>query len=399
MRHCRVTVIFLMICAVISLGSISSAEEGVILPEQVLAAGNPDQVFEQGDKTSMNGLSVVNLHGSWYEMGRQYGALMRDELNEVHLFVESIIEYSYGNAEKAESIISVQTAQTPYRVSEFLRGASETSGLTVRQLQAVNAVERIGGLPKCGAAFCWGEYAAGPLVIGRNYDYSDAFALLKDDVAITVYHPADGSLAVATIGYVGEIYAVNGFNEKGIFMELNNGKPSANIKSPDNRVTGTTMLFSALFEVDELEDWDLFFNTVNCSSSYIINVADSEEAISYEWCPIGVKHGGTDQPEGLLVSTNYFVNPDWLFATPSDAASWEGLTRRSNLIALCEASKGQIDDRKMLEIIGTALEDGGAMNELTVFQMVMIPETGMLWLRVIGGSGWTQIDLSGFLLN
>ena len=82
MRHCRVTVIFLMICAVISLGSISSAEEGVILPEQVLAAGYPDQVFEQGSKTSINGLSVVNLHGSWYEMGRQYGALMRDELNQ-----------------------------------------------------------------------------------------------------------------------------------------------------------------------------------------------------------------------------------------------------------------------------------------------------------------------------
>jgi len=397
MRHCRVAVIFLMICFLILPGSISTAEEGVILPEQVLAAGNPDRVFEQGTKAGMNGLSVVSLHGSWYEMGRQYGALMKDELNEVHLFVKSIIDYSYGNAEKAESIISLQTSQTPYRISEFYRGASETSGLTVQQLQAVNAVERIGGLPKCSAAFCWGEYAAGPLVIGRNYDYSDAFALLKDDVAVTVYHPADGSLAVATIGYAGEIYAVNGINEKGIFMELNNGKPSANIKSPDTRVTGTTMLFAALFEVDELEDWDLFFNTVNCSSSYIINVADSEKAVSYEWCPVGVKRGGTDQPEGLLVSTNYYVNPDWLFATPSDAASWQGLTRRSNLIALCEASKGQIDDRKMLEIIGTALEDGGAMNELTVFQMVMIPETGRLWLRVIGGAGWTQIDLSGFL--
>lgn len=93
----------------------------------------------------MNGLHVVSLYGSWYEMGRQYGALMRDELAEVHLFVESIIEYSFGNAEKAKSIISVQTAQTPYRISEFFRGASETCGLTVEQLQAVNAVERIGG--------------------------------------------------------------------------------------------------------------------------------------------------------------------------------------------------------------------------------------------------------------
>ncbi len=258
-------------------------------------------------------------------------------------------------------------------------------------------MERIGGLPKCSAVFCWDDYAAGPLVIGRNYDYSDAFALLKDDVAVTVYHPADGSLAVATVGYVGEIYAVNGLNEKGIFMELNNGKPSANIKSPDSRITGTTMLFSALFEIDELEDWDLFFSTVNCSSSYIINVADSRLARSYEWCPVGFKPGGSDLPDGLLVSTNYYVNPEWLFALPSDEASWQGLTRRNNLIALSEKAKGGIDAQKMLDIIETSVEDGGAMDELTVFQMVVVPESRNLWIRVIGGSGWTQIDLSGFL--
>ena len=265
------------------------------------------------------------------------------------------------------------------------------------QLQAINAVERIGGLPKCSAAFCWGDYAAGPLVVGRNYDYSEAFALLSDDVAVTVYHPADGSLAVATIGYVGEIYAMNGLNEKGIFMELNNGKPSANIKSPDTRITGTTMLFSALFETDELDDWDLSFNTMNCSSSYIINLADSHAARSYEWCPVGCKQGGTDLPEGLLVSTNYYVNPDWLFARPSDGTSFDSITRRRNLIALCEAEKGRIDAAKMREIIETPLEDGGAAIDLTVYQMVVISETQMLWLNVIGGSGWTQVDLSGFL--
>ena len=364
---------------------------------EILSADCPARSFEMGTKTSMNGINVVDLHGTWHEMGRQYGALLKDELTEVYLFVKTIIQYSVGNAKKADSIIEVQTAQTPYRISEFMRGAAETSGLTVEQLQAVNAVERIGGLPKCSALFCWDGYAAGPLVIGRNYDYSDAFALLKDDVAVTVYHPADGSLAVATVGYVGEIYAVNGLNEKGIFMELNNGKPSANIKSPDSRITGTTMLFSALFEIDELEDWDLFFSTLNCSSSYIINVADSRLARSYEWCPVGFKPGGSDLPDGLLVSTNYYVNPEWLFALPSDEASWQGLTRRNNLIALSEKAKGGIDAQKMLDIIETSVEDGGAMDELTVFQMVVVPESRNLWIRVIGGSGWTQIDLSGFL--
>jgi hypothetical protein len=365
--------------------------------ERILTVQDADRVFEGGVRAEMNGITVVSLHGTWREMGRQYGMLMKKELDEVYYFVETIIEYSVGNADKAASIIETQTKQTPYRINEFITGASETSGLTVWQLQAVNAVERIGGLPRCSAAFCWGDYTSGELVIGRNYDYSEAFALLKDDVAVTVYHPADGSLATATIGYVGEIYAVNAINEKGIFLELNNGKPSANIKSPDSRITGTTMLFEAMFETDELDDWELFFHTTNCSSSYIINVADDRLARSYEWCPIGVKQGGEDLPEGLLVYTNYYVNSGWLFATPSDAASWEGLTRRKNLISLCEASKGRIDAQKMMDIIETPLEEGGAQNELTVYQMVVVPETRMMWLRVIGGADWTQIDLSGFL--
>ena len=387
-----ITVLLLVFSACTAFAS-SSPEAG----ERILTVQDADQFFEKGVRAERNGITVVSLCGTWREMGRQYGMLMKDRLMEVYGFVEMMIEGSVGNAEKADGIIAKQTRQTPYRISQFFEGAAETSGLTVEQLQAVNAVERIGGLPKCSAAFCWGAYSAGQMVIGRNYDYSEAFALLKDDVAVTVYHPADGSLATATIGYVGEIYAVNALNEKGVFMELNNGTPSASIKSPNTRITGTTALFSQMFEADELDDWELFFNTTNCSSSYIINLADSSLARSYEWCPIGVKLGGADLPDGLLVSTNYYVNPDWQFATPSDTASWEGLTRRKNLIDLCEASKGQIDERKMMDIIETPLEEGGARNELTVYQMVVVPETRMLWLRIIGGADWTQIDLSGFL--
>lgn len=381
----------LLMIFLIGTAAASTAEETALTVEDA------DQAFEQGIRAERNGITVVSLSGTWREMGRQYGVLMKDKLEEVHTFVETIIEYSIGNAEKAESIVQTQMLQTPYRISEFFEGAAETSGLTVEELQAVNAVERIGGLPKCSGVFCWGEYASGPLVIGRHYDYSDAFALLKDDIAVTVYHPADGSLAAATIGYAGEIYAVNAINEKGIFMELNNGRPSANIKSPDTRVTGTTMLFYAMFETDALDDWELFFTTTNCSSSYIINVADSLRALSYEWCPVGMKHGEADLPEGLLVSTNYYVNPDWEFAVPSDDDSWKGLTRRRNLIDLCEAGKGKIDDRAMMSIIDTPLEEGGARSDLTVYQLVVVPESKTLWLKVIGGSDWLRIDLAGFL--
>ncbi len=390
----------LMLCIALAGGCLAEGAEQALTvadAEQPLTLADAKETFEQGVKVRKNNISVVSLYGSWYEMGRQYGMLMKPELEEVLTFTRTIIEYNEGNAYMAAEIKEKETRQTPYRILEFMRGACETSGLTPDEMQEVNAVERIGGLPRCSAAFCWGDYTGGPMVIGRNYDYSDFFSLLKDDVAVTVYHPSDGALSVATIGYVGEIYAVNALNEVGIFMELNNGKPTANVKSPAARSTGTTMLFSTLFETDSLEDWDLFFNTTNCSSSYIINVADARKALSYEWCPVGVMKGGEDLPEGLLVSTNYYVNPDWLFATPSDAACWEGLTRRSNLIKLCEDSRGSIDAGKMKEIVETTVEDGGAMNKLTVYQMVVMPETRMLWLKVVGNGDWVPIDLAGFL--
>ncbi len=178
---------------------------------------------------------------------------------------------------------------------------------------------------------------------------------------------------------------------------MNNGKPSANISSPNQRVTGTTMLFECLFEADELADMELFFNTVNCSSSYIINVADESEGQSFEWCPVGVKRGEEDLSEGLLVSTNYYVNPEWLFAKPSDATSMSAVTRRENLIKQCETNKGKIDAALMRELIDTPLDEGGAKCDLTVYQMVVVPKTQTLWLQITGGTAWTEIDLGSFL--
>ena len=355
--------------------------------------------FEQGQKTLYGPVRLVELSGTWREMGRQYGALLSSELKDVYAFTELIVEAQIGNAAKVEKILRTQTSQTPYRIGEFLAGASETSGFTTEQLQQINAVERIGGLPRCSAAAVWGDYAASSLVVGRNYDYSDVFSELYDDVVVTVFHPADGALSTAIIGYAGEIYAVNGINEKGVFLELNNGKPSVPTSSPNARVTGTTMLFSALFECDELEDMELFFNTVNNSSSYIINVADSRRAVSYEWCPVGVKHGEQTLPDGLLVSTNFYLNPDWEFPAPSDEASWDALTRQSNLIALCEAEKGRIDASAMQRIIDVPEEDGGARMDLTVYQLVVEPESLTLRMRVVHApdSGWVTIELDRYL--
>ena len=363
------------------------------------STGKNNADTSKATKFKVGPVSVVDLHGTWYEMGRQFGDLMKDELHDIYDFLQTIIAANQGNSDKTDSIVEQQKSQTPYRICEFMKGAAETSGLTYDQIHMINAVERIGGLPHCSVAMAWGDYTDGSLVIGRNYDYADYFSQIADDVAVTVYHPADGALATATIGYVGEIYAVNAINEAGIFLELNNGKPSANVKSPNYRFTGTTMLFDIMFDADDLNDIDLFFNTTNSSSSSIINVADSQKGVSYEWCPIDVKHGESENPEGLLVSTNYFLNPEWDFPVPSDADSWNAISRRENLLKLLDSKKGSVDVSVMQDIIATPFEDGGAMLDLTVYQLVVVPETFELWIRVIDAEddAWFSVDLASLL--
>ena len=53
----------------------------------------------------------------------------------------------------------------------------------------------------------------------------------------------------------------------------------------------------------------------------------------------------------------------------------------------------------MMRIIETPIEEGGAENELTVYQLVVVPGTMNLWMRVIGGSDWTPVDLGSFLIQ
>ena len=359
-------------------------------------AGNAAETgrIEPGTSRTIENITVLNLSGTWFEMGRQYGELAQRQLRDVFDFCNRMIEAKEGNAASAVSIVGKQIEQMPYTIREFFRGAAETSGLSLEQLYVANAVERIAGLPKCSIAAVWGDYAKDCMVIGRNYDYGEIFYELCGDVLVTVFNPADGALSTAIIGYAGEIYVVNGMNEAGLFLELNNGKASAPMSAPNDRITGTTLLLDVLFEADSLEYLDRYFNTVLCSSSYIINVLDGKQARSYEWCPIGVKHGEDDQPDGLLVSTNHYVNPDWDLQEPTDETSWKSFTRRENLLKQCENAKGNIDAEIMKQIITTPIEEGGATSDLTVYQIVAEPSNGILWVKTVESTNWARVNLN-----
>ena len=91
--------------------------------------------FEKGSKTKNGKLSVIELSGTWREMGRQYGALMADELRDIY---ERGVGRLTGAAENAEELALTAAkffANYPYKFKSLMRGMSETSGLTLDELK------------------------------------------------------------------------------------------------------------------------------------------------------------------------------------------------------------------------------------------------------------------------
>lgn len=340
------------------------------------------------------GLTVVDLHGSWHQMGVQYGGLVKDLLEDELEYIDRRLGEDSLRVAAAAGIADSLYANYPVYLKSFFDGAAESSGLSLEQLKMCNAVEYIEGEFLC-SAFAAGEgYAKDKLVFGRNYDAA-SYSEIDRDIVLTVYHP-DGGIAAATVGYAGEIYCVNGFNAEGIFIELNNGMPSAGYGVHWELCPSTTGLFEMLFKAGSLDDVDDFFKSTSSSISVTIGVADKHEARSYEWCYDGVRRGDGMTDKGLMVSTNHYVNDGWGFPIPGDAESWNSITRRSNLLDMAERHKGSIDVEMMKEIMSTSIEDGGPAHFLTRYQIVAVPEDMSLNIFVPCVGDWVEVDLEEY---
>ena len=399
--------------------------------------------YEGGKLYLANGIRIVDIRGDWFTMGRQYGCLAKENLQHVLDFLKEktieetksqrdeetkrqrdeetksqrdeeskrrrdgesksqrVEETKKGGSEKGKWERVVETAEKlfsryPEELRAFFRGMAETSGLSEEELRIVNAVEYAEPAFMCSALAAWGPYSTDQeLVFGRNYD-AMSYLPIKDDLLVTVYHP-EGMLSALTVGYAGEIYCVNGFNEKGLFIELNNGMPSAGFDIRYDLNASTTELLMLLFRAENMQDVDRFFRETQSFSSIIIGVADENEARSYEWCTAGTKLA-EQSAEGQMMQTNHYVHPDWPYDEPNDAQSWFTLTRRKNVCQMAERFKGQIDADRMCTIMQTPMADGGPMFvPFTLYQLVVEPRKKQMRMRITEGPDWTTIDMNKLL--
>lgn len=336
---------------------------------------------------------VLVLNGDWRQMGRQYGYLTRAKLAD---FYNSSTEYLQSKGATQQQISNA--AEIFYQskmdyVKELITGMAETSGMSLEQQKITCAAGVMIVLMSCSSMDAWGDYTGGgQLVAGRNWDigaYMNAFGRF---MTVTVYNPTDSSIPVADINYLGWFQFQSAMNKSGIFLDLQNGSLSDSNSRSDVSNTNDT-LFTFLLNSSTLEQLDDRFLANSPSTGLVMNAVDETRGRVYEWATYDVKIRNSN---GLIASTNHFIDPSWALPSPPDGEPGGfSKERLANLLSLGESYKGRADAVAMKEIFGKTIDQGGPTfpNGNTNYQIVAIPAERTIWLKATEYSGWEKIVL------
>ncbi len=354
--------------------------------------------FEGGKLYRAGKFSVVELTGDYRQMGRQYGGLLKNELQALyHLSIEEFfIKKQKLLPERIKTIAMAVFEPYPQRYKEILYGMAETSGLGLEKQILLNAIEwypKINHLSygRCSGVAAWGPYTSGdPLVFGRNNDDSEFYTDFARFMVVSVFKPNDRSISTALINYAGVIYNATGMNSEGLFIELNAG-PWMGFSL--ERVSAFTTIFSFLQDYSTLAEVDRAFKSTLVNMSSIINVADPTRACSYECSLYDTRRRDQDR-DGFIAATNHFVDPNWNISQVDDE-KMGGLTirRYRNLLALGEKYKGTFNPQIMMKVLDTPIEKDGPTVKGTIYQVIAVPAQLKIWLKAPGIQDWTEIEL------
>jgi hypothetical protein len=393
--------IFLLLLLVICATDGQSAVRSKSNPAKSISSFESGKLYSSGKGEGH--FKILVLKGSWREMGRQYGYLLKREMNEFYQTASTHIRMGYDQKKTmSESIYNGSNKE----IKEFITGMAETSGSSLERQKITCCLTYLifwesRNPAGCSSMSAWGEYTGGrSLVIGRNWDYGDPFPSFKKFIVVVVYNPTGSPKSVADVNFVTSLpgFALTALNSSGLYIDSHAGWLSDPTVVKDKANPWSNTPKESIFNstsINELEK-GLLDRANRPAMGVIFNVADVNECRVYEEATYDAKMRRGD---GLMVSTNHFIDPSWTglpdvpFGVTGGFFSQE---RMANLRNLGERYKGSIDARRMMEIFDKSLYEGGATHMYTVFQVVTVPNEKIMWVKAPGFSQWDKIDLKPY---
>lgn len=390
----KARVLFLVM---VVLASAAIAEAGT---EQKKTGSKPAPLakFEGGALYKAGKFDVLELHGSYHQMGRQYGHLFKDDLKKFYQLavIDTFIKEQKLDYESAQKTSTEMFKRYPERIKKIFYGMAETSGMEMDKLLILNQLVvlsmLVGAEAHCSYIATWGDYSVDRMMVaGRHWDYPEFYKKFSNYLTLVIFNPIDGSVPIATIGFPGMIETYTSMNRAGLFAEINDGQYSGGAIAYENRTSVTTLPLFLLLDFSNIDQLDVALNSIRGNYPILLNVTDKNRSYSYEIATFDVKRKEEDK-QGLLVSTNHFNHPSWGIVGPTGDPH-QTVSRRTNLLALGEKYKGRFNPQVMMEVLDIPWKKGGAMRSRNIYEVIYTPKDLVLWLKTPGFSDWEKIDL------
>lgn len=350
-------------------------------------------------RKQLGSMIEITVGGSWNNMGRQYGALLKNEI----LYN---LEYAKRRATKEsdEFLLPFGLPLGIDFIDEFLLGVAESVGISLADLVRLNGIEVAyadelmkefgpASAGKCAGLAIFGRKTRdGRVIYGRNYDWLPSFSELP--MVLAHFIPDDGMQALAMINYAGCLYMVTGMNQSGLFLELNSGcfaTAAQNNEVPQN----AWYLWPILGRAKNVADAEQMLKSCKARNVYIIGIADAAHTLSYEWdvnAPMTVL---PDDGDCCLAMTNHFARPEWNnLPGAADGGACSSICRRNALLHLADQipdGSGDLEDMK--RIFNATVDAGGAKWAGTLYQVIADPVNETMYVRHAHDREWIPFCL------
>lgn len=377
--------------------------------------------YQGGTLYECDGIKMAVLQGNYREMGRQYGALLKDDI--LAFYKQMIDQYVlrsklFTEEDLLEIIVKPAIKTQTKRQSELLKGLSEKTGLPFEKhvllnmnMQALMYMRKIGSgnAVACTSMAAWGDYTVNRRTYtARNFDFPNIYReMLRSFGTLLVLKPSDGSNHIAGLCFAGMIGFFDAMNDKGLYIEGNNAADSEGLVIYSDRAVIFDEAVNILFDADNIDSFEGRLRTIRASYPLIFMCAGPDDACYFE-------NGTTDtkkrvaRESGLISAANQFLEPSWHIIPLKDPGAWYSQARQSRFESLAKSNKGKIDEKIMMRILDERLfnKDGsfgrGASviekdpkdDEVTASQVITCPSERKMWVRIPTYTGWILFDLN-----
>lgn len=341
----------------------------------LLSFSAEQKVYEKGRLEERNGILVLYLKGSPYEMGYQQGMLAKHLMGKSKEAFDKAVppikggrvgewiikKYLFWKLEKMEKYV-------PEEFIEELKGMAHSvteREIDYREILLYHAMRDIGQVLMCSSFIALPQATKNrELIYGRNFDFLKGGSL---ENLVTFYEPDKGNSFVS-IAWPGMIGVVSGMNSKGLTVGI------LTAYSKDVSFDGVPSCFltrKVLQYADNIEEAEEIIIKSPRTGPNIILLTDEKEALIIE-CS-ATKYALRKPQNGLLISSNHFLSSIYEDDRGRKKAleSGDSEARYKRMEKLLKEKCGQIDVEYGIEI----LRDDIILKENTLHSVIFLPRT------------------------